>query len=117
MSKQSSTRDADRIDAAFNRVLAAEAEARTSVDECRQEAARIVAAATVRARAIAGLTDRRMGLARRIADRGVARAMTQLKDEARARAIERAVAAGPGRIDRVVDALADEIIGVPTGGA
>ena len=116
MSKQPSVKDADRLDAAFNRVLAAEAAARGRVEDCRREAAGIVSIATLRARAISEVTDRRMVLAGRIADRGVADAMAQLNGEARARALERAVAADPGRLDRVVEALVDEILGVAAGG-
>ena len=115
MTKQPPSKDTERMDQAFNRVLAAEAQARERVAQCRGEAAAIVSDATARARRIEEATDRRMGLAHQIADQGVERAMVQLQGEARA--LERAVAAEPERLERIVQTLADEILGVVTGGA
>jgi vacuolar-type H+-ATPase subunit H len=117
MTKQPPLKDADRVDAAFNRVLAAEAEARERVEDCRREAAEIVSAGVLRARAISDATDRRMGLVHRIADRGVERSVAAILGEARARALDQTVAADPERLDRLVEAMADEILGAVTGGS
>lgn len=117
MTKQPPAQDADRVDAAFNRVLAAEAQARERVEDCRREAAAIVSAAALRARAISDAADRRMGLVHRIADRGVERAVAELLGEARTRALDQRVAADPERLDRLVEVLADEILGAATGGS
>jgi hypothetical protein len=97
------------MDAAFNRVLAAEAGARTAVERCREQAAAQVAAAEREARAIAARAERRIRAAHRIADRGIERALAELA------ASGPADDADPGpqavAVEALAAALADEMIG------
>ena len=114
MSRQTNATEADRVDRAFNRVLAAEAEARERVETCKQEAANIVSDAGRRARAISDATDRRMGLVRRIADRGVGQAVARLLGEPGAGDGDDSALSDTARLDRVVEALVVEILGSAT---
>ncbi len=68
------------VDEAMNRVLAAERDARLAVAECRAEAARIIAQAEGRARALSGRSEARIKSAHRIADAAVARALSELAE-------------------------------------
>jgi hypothetical protein len=70
--------DGRAVDAAFNRVLRAEAEARAALADCRAQADARVTAAEQAARAIAGRAERRIRAAHRIADRGIERALADL---------------------------------------
>lgn len=115
MSRQTNATEADRVDRAFNRVLAAEAAAREQVETCKQEAAKIVSDAGQRARAISDATDRRMGVVHRIADRGVGQAVARLLEEAGGGDRDGSALSDTARLDRVVEALADEILGSATG--
>jgi hypothetical protein len=65
-------------DKAMNRVLAAERDARLAVAECRAEAARLIAAAEARARALASLSETHIKTAHRLADAAIARALAEL---------------------------------------
>ena len=110
MQDRHSSTPAAGVDAAFNRVLAAEAQARAAIERCRQQAAGRVAAAEREARAIARRAERRIQAAHRIADRGIARALTDLAaagDDANA---------GPTPDAAVVDALAAALAAELTGG-
>lgn len=110
MGKQTQESESDRVDRAFNRVLAAETQARELVEACRKQAAATLAAAEERARRIASRADRRVRLAHRIADAGVERALAEL--------LAAPVEAGPmglqggalERIDRAIGDLIAEIL-------
>ena len=78
MAAEGRTQDADSVDRAMNRVLLAEQEARDAVEQCRAEAARIIAEAEERARGFSQRAERRIKLAHRIADRAVERALQGL---------------------------------------
>ena len=65
-------------DEAMNRVLAAERDARLAVAECHAEAARLIAAAEARARALASLSETHIKTAHRLADAAIARALAEL---------------------------------------
>lgn len=117
MGKQDRDGDRDRIDAAFNRVLAAEAQARLHLEACRQEAAALIAAAEARARAIRERTDRHLGRAHRTADAGVARARAALLPDPAPPDPPDGVAAPDAGLDRAIAALVDEILGPPPGAA
>jgi hypothetical protein len=99
------------IDAAFNRVLAAEAEARGALARCRQEAADRVRAAEGEARAIARRAERRIQAANRIADHGIERGLVGL-----AAAAPRDTD-GPGPEPERVSALVASLAAELTGGA
>jgi hypothetical protein len=66
------------VDEAMNRVLAAERDARLAVAECRAEAARIIAAAERRARALAGRSEAHIKAAHRRADAAIENALADL---------------------------------------
>jgi vacuolar-type H+-ATPase subunit H len=74
------------VDAVFNRVLAAEQEARDAVAACRREADEIVAQAERDARRIARRGDHRIRKGHAIADRSIERALADLQRPAAARA-------------------------------
>jgi vacuolar-type H+-ATPase subunit H len=103
--------DVERIDTAFNRVLAAEAASRERVDLCRSEAERLVAAAEERARRIAGRADDRVLAVQRIADAGLKRALDALHDAVPPADREGLDAQTDARLARAIGALADEMIG------
>ncbi len=115
MGKQTHEGESDRVDAAFNRVLTAEAQAREQVEDCRKQAAAILVAAEEQARRIASRTDRRVRRAHRSADTGVERALADL--------LATGVEAGPAdlegdalvRLDRAIDALVAEILAPEAG--
>lgn len=94
------------IDDAMNRVLAAEQAAREAVEGCRRQADMIISRAEATARAVSSRAERRMRLAHGIADRGIERAMSEL------RSAESASPEGspdPARIDAIVVRLAREL--------
>jgi len=105
--------DTDRIDAAFNRVLAAEAQARAQVEVCRHQAATRIAAAEAQARSIVERTDRRMRLAHTIADARVAHALRTLLPEGAPAAQDADQETAPG-LDAAIELLIDEALGRPT---
>jgi hypothetical protein len=111
MGKDKHDHETERVDAAFNRVLAAESEARERVAACRREAAAIASGVTERTRRIADLADRRMQLAHRVADRGVERVLADLALPAVAPPAGAAELDMQARLERAVAALADEILG------
>jgi len=110
------------VDEAMNRVLAAERDARLAVAECRAEAARIIAQAETRARALAGRSEARIKAAHRIADAAIARALGELAGvppgswlETQAEGTPGAglgeVAGALGPLDRALETLVGEILG------
>jgi len=103
------------LDAAFNRVLAAEAEARAAIERSRQQAAAMVANAEHEARAIARRAERRIRAAHRIADSGIASALAELAATAGAGALGPAPDAAA--VDAVAAALAAELTAGPVEGA
>ena len=106
------TSEADAVDRAINQVLSAEREARERVERCRVEAANIVAAAEVRARAISERTEKRIKAAHRIADAAVELALADLMGEApKAIAGTDVGQVGGGRLERAIETLLDEITG------
>jgi len=109
MQDRHSSTPAAGLDAAFNRVLAVEAQARVAIERCREQAAARVAAAEREARAIARRAERRIQAAHRIADRGIARALTEL-------AAADDGSAGPTPDTAMVDALAAALAAELTGG-
>ncbi|MCG6897037.1 MAG: hypothetical protein LJE61_00920 [Thiocapsa sp.] len=113
MSKRPSDADVQRIDAAFNRVLAAEAAGRERVEACRGEAERLLAAADERARRIVGRADDRILQVQRTADLSLQRALAELLDAASdVRAEEDIDGRSRDRLTAAVEALVDEMTGV-----
>jgi hypothetical protein len=110
MAKQTHDGESDRADAAFNRVLAAEARAREQVEECRRQAGAILAAAEELARHITNRADRRVRRAHRIADAGVERALAELLTAGTEPEQENLEGEALTRLDRAIDALVAEIL-------
>jgi regulator of protease activity HflC (stomatin/prohibitin superfamily) len=104
-------------DAAMNRVLAAERDARLAVAECRAEAARLIAVAEAHARALASRSERHIKTAHRLADAAIARALaelaqTPLPDQGPVLVqTPGQPAAIPAPLAEAVAVLADEILG------
>jgi cell division septum initiation protein DivIVA len=71
-------RDGQSADAAFNRILSAEQDAREAVAACRRQAEAIIAQAEQSARAIVSRSETRIRGAHAIADRGIDRALSAL---------------------------------------
>jgi multidrug resistance efflux pump len=115
MVRQAPGGESDRIDAAFNRVLAAEAQARERLDQCRIEAADLVAAAESRARTIEERTDQLVRRAHGVADAGVARRLHELLTNTPAQSPEDPSPAPPDTLDWAIAILAHEILGAPRG--
>lgn len=112
MSKEFSDVEVERIDAAFNRVLAAEAAARERVEACRGEAERLVARAEKRTRQITSRADDRVLAVQRIAEAGLGRALAELPGVASETPCVEPDSLTDTRLIRAVEALADEMIGV-----
>ena len=72
-------RDSDAVDRVMSQVLEAEEEAWKAVEQCRAQAARIVADAEENVRRIARRTERRIKQTHRIADLAVDRALQKLR--------------------------------------
>lgn len=115
MARQAQADESDRTDAAFNRVLAAEAQARERLERCRQAAADLVAAAESQARAIAERTDRRVRRAHEISDTGVALCLRELLARGSANSPEDLSPSLTDGLDWAIARLADEILGTPPG--
>ncbi len=115
MGKQANEAESDRVDRAFNRVLAAEAEAREQVEECRRQAAAILAAAEEQARRIASRADRRVRRAHRIADAGVEGALAELHAATVEAVPENPEGDALARLDRAIDDLVSEILAPEAG--
>ena len=104
-------------DEAMNRVLAAERDARLAVAECQAEAARLIAAAESRARALASLSEAHIRTAHQRADVAIARALaelaqTPLPDQAAGEnAGHQAGTADRAPLAEILDVLVDEILG------
>jgi vacuolar-type H+-ATPase subunit H len=113
--KQPSDADLERVDAAFNRVLAAEASARGAVDSCRIEADRLLADAEDHARRLVERTDRRLLAVQRIAEVSLQQALSELLDRVAEPHGEGLDAAADARLDAAIAALADEMIGAAVG--
>jgi vacuolar-type H+-ATPase subunit H len=116
MGKHTKDGESDRVDAAFNRVLAAEAHAREQVEECRSQAAALLAAAEERARRIASQADGRMRQAHQIADAGVERVLAELRAVSVEDAPDGLSAEALTRLEGAIGALVAEILGPETGG-
>ncbi|HSO81291.1 hypothetical protein [Thiocapsa sp.] len=110
MIKQPSDADLERIDAAFNRALAAEASARESVAAYRVEADRLLADAEDHARRLVERTDRRLLAVQRIADTSLHHALSELLDRVAEPLGDGLDAAADARLNAAIDALADEMI-------
>jgi hypothetical protein len=111
MARRSEADDSERLDQAFNRILAAEAEARAAVADCQAQAAQRLADAEARARRIAERTDQRLKLVHDTADRAVTAALAQLPPLTDAHPAEALDTAAQARLRATIAALADEIIG------
>ncbi len=74
-----SERDGQSVDAAFNRVLSAERDAREAVAAGRREADARIAEAEQTARGIVDRSEARIRAAHTIADRGIERALSELR--------------------------------------
>lgn len=112
MGKESSDFEIERIDAAFNRVLAAETAARERVEACRGEAERLVSRAEERARRIASRADDRVLAVQRLAEAGLRRALAELPGVPSETPGAELDLLTNTRLIRAVEALADEMIGV-----
>lgn len=102
-------RERDAVDRAINRVLQAEAEAREAVAQCRERAESILAQADTECREITRRAEARLQLTQRIADRGIARALDELRAPLTSPQASRPQAADV-RIDEVAAVLSRELI-------
>lgn len=101
--------DSGKVEAAMNRVLAAEEQAQLTLERCRAEAEELIAAADAKASRISARTEERLKAAHRIADAMIERTLAALENgEATPDADERV----RGRLEAAIAALADEIVGV-----
>lgn len=103
--------DADVVDQVMNQVLAAERQARDAVEQCRAQAAAILAEAEERARAIGRRTEHRIRLTHKIADQAVDDALVELRGPDSGRTAVEDAGEARERVDRAVDALVEEILG------
>jgi vacuolar-type H+-ATPase subunit H len=103
----------DSVDRVMNQVLAAEQEAREAVEQCRAEAAQILAEAEDNAREIERRAERRLRLTDRIADRAVEAALRELRTSGSGAGAAMPDSEAGAVLDRAVDALVDEILGGP----
>lgn len=110
MGEHTKASDSASVDRAINQVLAAEREAREAVEHCRTRAARVVAEAEERARAVAKRTESRIKTAHRIADMAVERALEELLGKTPRAAVGAKRSPGTTGSDRALEILADEII-------
>jgi vacuolar-type H+-ATPase subunit H len=111
MAADDGMRDSDAVDRVINQVLEAEEEAREAVEQCRAQAARIVADAQEQVRRIERRTESRIKRAHRIADLAVDRAIRKLGSSESGQVTETPEREAAKMLDRVVDALVDEILG------
>jgi vacuolar-type H+-ATPase subunit H len=102
------------VDLAINSILAAEQDARDAVENCRGQAARILAAAEARVREIGQRTERRMKAAHRIADESVARSLGLLGEGDSRNVSKTAEGRSSDLVERAVDSLVDEMLGGPS---
>ncbi len=101
--------DNDGVDAAINRVLRREREAREAVAECRRQAEARLAAARARAQRIEARGERREQAMRVFCDRAVERAIAELLRPPTASSGTLS-ADQEGRIDEAVEQLCEEIL-------
>ena len=111
MVDQSTSSDTPSVDEAINRVLAAERDARETLEQCRSEATRIIADSEERARRISSRAEKRIKAAHRIADGAVERALAELRGNIENGRAGRDSNGDRDRMDRAVASLVDEIIG------
>ncbi|EGV16034.1 hypothetical protein [Thiocapsa marina] len=111
MVKQPFDANLERIDAAFNRALAAEASARESVAACRIEADRLLAEAENHARRLVERTDRRLLAVQRIADASLQHALSKLLERVAEPLGDDLDPPAEARLNAAIGALADEMIG------
>jgi regulator of protease activity HflC (stomatin/prohibitin superfamily) len=109
--RHSSESDPERIDAAFNRVLAAEAEARARVARCREEAERILASAEERAHRISSRADERILIVQQRADLALKQALAEIPSIPSEHPGAITDPATLSRLARAIEELADEMIG------
>ena len=114
MSGKSHPEGSAAVDAAINRVLAAEQAARTAVARCGEQARGLRDQAEILAKRITARNERRLGAVQRIADRSVSRALKALVGE-RAPGTREPVpdAQQMERLQAAVAALLDEMVGTP----
>ena len=103
--------DSGSVDLAINQVLEAEREARNAVEDCRKQAAALVAAGEQEARGIARRAERRIQQAHRLADAAVEKALEELVATASSPESEATGGADARRLEQAVDRLAGEIVG------
>jgi vacuolar-type H+-ATPase subunit H len=99
------------VDLAMNQVLAAEREARKAVNNCREDAGRILDQAEERAQRIRRTTERRIQAAHHIADAAVDKTLRTLRETGLEDTGGRAGPMDQERLGRALDLLVDEIVG------
>jgi len=105
--------DSDAVDRVINQVLATEADARKAIEDCREEAARIVSEAGELVRRLGHRTERRIRLIHRIADDAVGHTIRELQDSESDRVPKFPAGEATDLLDRALDALIDELIDGP----
>ncbi len=110
MNRHLSEVEGDRVDAAFNRVLDAEAAARDWLAACRREALALIADAEERARRIGERAEARMVAVHDIADAGVARAVAQMLADDTELERDRPDAQTQVRLEQAIVALVEEML-------
>lgn len=98
------------VDAAINRVLAAEEESRAAVERCAEQAAEIVAAAQAQADRIEQRTEERVRRAHRIADQRLEGVWRELAAE-NGNDDEALELPSAEELDRAIALLIDEMVG------
>ncbi len=102
------TRD---VDEAINRVLMAERDAQTAVEDCRKQAKEIREQARLNAKRVTERAGRRASSIQTIADRSVSRAISKIRGEMSAWRTENGLSAEQLRqLDHLIDTLIDELV-------
>ncbi len=102
------TRD---VDEAINRVLMAERDAQTAVEDCRKQAKGIRERARLDAKRVTERAERRVSTIQAIADPSVSRAISEMRGEMSAWRNENGLSAEQLRqLDHLIDTLIDELV-------
>ncbi len=111
MSAGNGLSDSDVVDRVMNQILAAERHAREAVEQCRAEAAHILADAEERTRGIGRRTENRIRLTHKIADQSVDDALRKLRGPQSGQRAPAEEGEVRKLVDRAVDALVEDILG------
>ena len=109
MTRSNTPTDADRIDAAINRVLEREREARAAIAECQERANALLGDARRKAQRIEARGEERVAAMHAICDRSVAQAIAALLGQ-RPPVTADLSPEQVRRLDVAIEVLADEVL-------